>query len=54
MNIVGKNYTKNRKAWGQDKITEICIHYMAGNLSIETCGQIWQTPGRKYPASSTE
>ena len=40
------NYTKNRKAWGQDKITEICIHYMAGNLSIETCGQIWQTPGR--------
>ena len=40
------NYTKNRSAWGQDKISEICIHYMAGNLSIETCGQIWQTPGR--------
>lgn len=40
------NYTKNRKSWGQDKITEICIHYMAGNCSIETCGQIWQTPGR--------
>lgn len=40
------NYTKNRKAWGQDKITEICIHYMAGNCSIETCGQIWQRPGR--------
>lgn len=40
------NYTKNRKEWGQDKITEICIHYMAGNCSIETCGQIWQTPGR--------
>lgn len=40
------NYTKNRKAWGVDRITEICIHYMAGNLSIETCGQIWQTPGR--------
>lgn len=40
------NYTKNRKAWGQDRITEICIHYMAGNCSIETCGQIWQTPGR--------
>ena len=40
------NYTKNRKAWGYDKITEICIHYMAGNCSIETCGQIWQTPGR--------
>lgn len=40
------NYTKNRKAWGVDRISEICIHYMAGNLSIETCGQIWQTPGR--------
>lgn len=40
------NYTKNRSAWGQDRITEICIHYMAGNLSIETCGQIWQRPGR--------
>lgn len=41
------NYTKNRKAWGQDRITEICIHYMAGNCSIETCGQIWQNPNRK-------
>ena len=40
------NYTKDRKAWGCDKIKEICIHYMAGNLSIETCGQIWQRPGR--------
>lgn len=40
------NYNKNRKAWGQDKITEICIHYMAGNCSIETLGEIWQTPGR--------
>ena len=40
------NYTKNRKEWGCDKIKEICIHYMAGNLSIETCGQIWQRPGR--------
>lgn len=40
------NYTKNRKAWGQDKITEICIHYMAGNCSIETLGDIWQTKGR--------
>lgn len=40
------NYTKNRSAWGHDKISEICIHYMAGNLSIETCGEIWQTPGR--------
>lgn len=41
------NYTKNRKEWGYDKITEICIHYMAGNCSIETLGGIWQTKGRK-------
>lgn len=40
------NYTKNRKEWGVDKISEICIHYMAGNCSIETLGDIWQTPGR--------
>ena len=40
------NYTPNRAAWGQDRITEICIHYMAGNCSIETLGGIWQTPGR--------
>ena len=40
------NYTKNRKEWGQDKISEICIHYMCGNCSIETLGDIWQTPGR--------
>lgn len=41
------NYTKNRKEWGYDKITEICIHYMAGNCTIETLGGIWQTKGRK-------
>lgn len=41
------NYTKNRKAWGSDKISEICIHYMAGNCSIETLGNIWQNPLRK-------
>ena len=40
------NYTKNRKAYGYDRITEICIHYMAGNASIEQCGGYWQTPGR--------
>ena len=36
------NYTKGRTS----KISEICIHYMAGNCSIETCGGIWQRPGR--------
>lgn len=40
------NYTKNRKSWGYDKISEICIHYMCGNCSIETLGDIWKTPGR--------
>ena len=41
------NYTKNRKTWGYDKISEICIHYMAGNCSIETLGDIWKNPNRK-------
>ncbi len=36
------NYTKGRNT----KISEICIHYMAGNCTIEGCGSIWQTPGR--------
>ena len=40
------NYTPNRSAWGQDRITEICIHYMCGNCSIETLGDIWQNPTR--------
>ena len=40
------NYTKNRKAWGYDKITEICIHYVCGNTTIEQLGNIWQTVGR--------
>lgn len=41
------NYTKNRKAWGYDKITEICIHYIYGDLTIEQLGyNIWQRPGR--------
>ena len=41
------NYTKNRKAWGHDKISEICIHYIAGDITIESLGNIWKTPGRK-------
>lgn len=40
------NYTKNRKAWGHNKISEICIHYIAGDITIESLGNIWQTPGR--------
>lgn len=41
------NYTKNRKARGHDKISEICIHYIAGDITIESLGNIWKTPGRK-------
>ena len=40
------NYTKNRKAWGYDKITEICIHYVCGNTTIEQLGNIWKNPER--------
>lgn len=36
------NYTKGRNT----KISEICIHYMAGNCTIEGCGSIWQRKGR--------
>ena len=40
------NYTKNRSAYGCSKPIEICIHYMAGNASIEQCGGYWQNPNR--------
>lgn len=36
------NYTKGR----QSVISEITIHHMAGNLSIETLGNLWQRVGR--------
>lgn len=36
------NYTQGRTS----KITEICIHHMAGIMSIEQCGSIWQRAGR--------
>lgn len=37
------NYTKGRKS----KITEICIHHMAGVMTAEQCGRLWQNPKRK-------
>lgn len=37
------NYTKGRSA----KISEICIHHMAGILSAIQCGAIWQKIGRR-------
>lgn len=41
------NYSKGRS--GQ-RVLKITPHHMAGNLSIETCGSLWQNP--KYRASS--
>lgn len=38
------NYTKGRSG---RKIEAITIHHMAGVLSAERCGQIWQQKGRK-------
>ena len=37
------NYSKGRAG---KKITKITWHHMAGNLSIEACGKLWQTKGR--------
>ena len=36
------NYTPGR----QRRIRAITIHHMAGNLSIEQCGALWQNPSR--------
>ena len=38
----GTNYTPGRNT----TIKEITIHHMAGNLSIERCGSLWQDPTR--------
>lgn len=40
------NYTKGRES----KISEITIHHMAGKLTAEQCGKIFQTVGRKGSA----
>ena len=37
------NYTKGRSK----KIEKITVHHMAGIMSAEQCGKIWQTKGRK-------
>lgn len=45
------NYTKlspNYDSRDEHKITDITIHHMAGNLTVEQCGQVFQT----RPASS--
>lgn len=38
------NYSQGRS--GQ-KVVKFTPHHMAGNLTIETCGGLWQTKGRK-------
>ena len=38
-----KNYTKGRNA----KITEVCIHHVAGVMTAEAIGKLWQNPKRK-------
>ena len=38
------NYTKGRKG---NKIQKITIHHMAGVMSAEQCGKLWQNPNRK-------
>lgn len=40
------NYTKGRKC----KITEITIHHMAGVLTAQRCGELFQAVGRKGSA----
>lgn len=37
------NYTKGRSS----KISEITIHHMAGVMTAEACGKLWQAKGRK-------
>lgn len=37
-----KNYTKGRSK----TISEICIHHMAGVMTAEQCGKLWQNPKR--------
>ena len=38
------NYSKGRDG---KKVIKITPHHMAGNLSIEACGRLWQTAGRR-------
>lgn len=40
---ISPNSTNPRR----DKIRKITIHHMAGNLSVETCGDIFASPSRK-------
>lgn len=39
------NFTRNRAANG-GRIRKITLHHMAGNMSIEALGRLWQRPGR--------
>ncbi len=39
------NYTKNRARYG--KISEITVHHVAGNSTVEQLGRLWQNPKRQ-------
>ena len=44
------NYTKispNSSNPRRDKIKKITIHHMAGNLTVETCGNVFASASRK-------
>ena len=44
------NYVKispNRTSPRRNKITKITIHHMAGNLSVETCGNVFAPRSRQ-------
>ena len=41
----------NRNSPRRDKIKKITIHHMAGNLSIETCGRVFQPKSRQASAN---
>lgn len=42
-----KNPRKNATYNPSGKVTDIAIHHMAGNASVETCGNIFADPARK-------
>lgn len=48
------NYTKispNKNSPRKDKIRKITIHHMAGNLSVETCGNVFASSSRQASAN---
>ena len=42
-----KRLSPNHSSRGGNRITKVTIHHMAGNLSIESCGNIFADPNRQ-------